>query len=190
MQVPLKIVFRNTDPSPAIEARIRERAARLERYHDRITSCDVVVEAPHRHRHKGNLYAVRIQLWSPAGDIIINRAGPHDHAHEDVYVALRDAFAAAERKLEDTERRRDHRVKTHEVPPHGKVVRIFHEEGYGFVETSEALEVYFHERSVVDGRFADLSIGDEVRIELVDNESEKGPQATTVRPIGKHHIVG
>jgi ribosomal subunit interface protein len=190
MQTPLKLVFRGVEPSPAIEARVRERAARLERFHDRITSCDVAIEAPHRHHRKGKLYVVRLQIRIPGGDIAINRAGPQHHAHEDPYVALRDAFDAAERKLEDAERRRDHRAKAHEVPLHGKVVRIFPQDGYGFVETSDGLEVYFHEHSVTDARFADLQTGDEVRLELAPKESEKGPQATTVRPIGKHHLVG
>lgn len=190
MQTPLKLVFRGLEPSPAIEARIRERADRLAQFHDRITSCEVAVEAPHRHHHKGKLYVVRLQIRIPGGgEIVINRAGPQDHAHEDPYVALRDAFDAAERKLEDAVRRRDHRAKQHELPLHGKIARIFPHDGYGFVETSDGLEVYFHQNTVMDGSFDDLKTGDEVRLELVENESDKGPQATTVRPIGKHHLV-
>jgi ribosomal subunit interface protein len=94
------------DASEAVEARIRERAARLERFYDRITSCHVVVQAPHRQRNKGNLYEVHIQLRVPGDEIVVNREGPNDHAHEDVYVAVRDAFAAMERRLEDFVRRR------------------------------------------------------------------------------------
>jgi cold shock CspA family protein/ribosome-associated translation inhibitor RaiA len=178
------------EPSPAIEARVRERAARLERFHTRITSCDVAVEAPHRHHNKGRLYVVRLQIRIPGGDIAINRAGPQDHGHEDPYVALRDAFDAAERKLEDAERSHDQRAKVHEVPLHGKVVRIFPQDGYGFIETSDGLDVYFHEHSVTGARFADLNPGDEVRLELAWHESEKGPQATTVHLVGKHHLLG
>ena len=106
MQSPLTVVFRGIEASAAIEARIRERSARLERFCDRITSCDVAVETPHRHHHRGVLYVVRLQIRVPGGDIVINRAGPHDHAHEDVYVALRDAFDAAERRLVDALDRR------------------------------------------------------------------------------------
>ncbi len=101
------------DPSPAIEAQVRERAERLERFYGRITSCDVVFDAPHRHHHKGRLYTVRLLLHIPGADIAVNRAGPQDHAHEDPYVAIRDAFDAADRMLEDTERRRDHRGRSH-----------------------------------------------------------------------------
>lgn len=102
MQTPLQISFRGMDPSPAVEARIRDKAARLERLHDRITSCHVVVQAPHRHQHQGNLYEVRIQLRIPGQhELVVNREGRLDPAHEDVYVAIRDAFQAAERLLAD-----------------------------------------------------------------------------------------
>lgn len=106
MQSPMKIVFRGMEPSPAMEARIRERAARLEQFCDRVTSCDVAIEAPHQHQHKGNLYMVRLQLRLPGLDIAVNRSGPRDHAHEDPYIALRDAFDAAERRIKDVVRAR------------------------------------------------------------------------------------
>jgi ribosomal subunit interface protein len=111
MNTPLKITYHGVDASPAIEARIHERVARLERFHSRITSCDVAIEEPHRQHKKGNLFSVRLLIRTPTGDVVINRAGPEDHAHEDFYVALRDAFDAAQRKLEDFSRvARAHRV--------------------------------------------------------------------------------
>src|SRR5687768_9550317 len=109
MNTPLKISYHGVDPSPAIEARIQERVARLERYHQRITSCEVAVEEPHHRHKKGNLYSVRLLIRTPTGEVVINRAGPEDHAHEDFYVALRDAFDAAQRKLEDQVRVRSGR---------------------------------------------------------------------------------
>jgi ribosomal subunit interface protein len=113
MELPLQISFRNMDPSPAVEERIRKKAAKLERFHDRIVGCNVVVEAPHRHQHKGKLYTVRLDISVPGKDIVVDRAGPADPAHEDVYVAIRDAFAAAARQLEDHARRMRGDVKTH-----------------------------------------------------------------------------
>jgi cold shock CspA family protein/ribosome-associated translation inhibitor RaiA len=190
MQLSSKISFHGVEPSEFVEARVRERIERLSsRASDRIDRCDVVIEAPHHRKHKGDLYTVRIKMHALGQDLIVDRAGPQDHSHEDVYVALRDAFDAAERRLDDCTRKREKTVKAHEVPPHGKVVRIFTQEGYGFVETSDAIEVYFHENSVVGSPFADLTIGDEVRVEMAVGESDKGPQATTVRLIGKHHLV-
>lgn len=116
MQFPLEISFRNMDPSPAVEARIREKAAKLERFHDRIIACTVVVEAPHRHQHKGKLYSVHIDISVPGKDLVVDRAKPLDHSHEDVYVAVRDAFNAAGRRLEDYTRRMRGDVKTHGSP--------------------------------------------------------------------------
>jgi len=105
MSIPLQISFRNMDPSPAVEERIRKKAAKLERFHDRIVGCTVVVEAPHRHHHKGKLYSVRVDISVPGKDVVVDRAKPVDHAHEDVYVAVRDAFDAAVRRLEDRTRK-------------------------------------------------------------------------------------
>jgi cold shock CspA family protein/ribosome-associated translation inhibitor RaiA len=191
MQQTAKVSFRGVEPSEAVEARVRERIDRLARTRgsDRIDRCEVVIEAPHHHKHKGELYAVSIRMHAPGHDLIIDHARPQDQAHEDVYVAVRDAFDAAERRIEDLARKRSQQVKTHEVPGHGKVVRLFPQDGYGFVETSEGLDVYFHENCVVGTPFDKLSLGDEVRVELAPDESEKGPQASTVRQLGKHHLV-
>jgi ribosomal subunit interface protein len=101
------------EPSEAVEARVRERAERLERYYDRITSCRVVVEAPHRHGRQGTLYHVRVDLTVPDGEILVTRERGDAHAHEDVYVAIRDAFDAARRSLEDFARRQRGEIKQH-----------------------------------------------------------------------------
>ena len=113
MQVPLQISFRNMDPSPSIEEVVREKAGKLERFFDRIVSCHVTVEAPHRHQHKGKLYKVRIDIGMPGKDVHVNQEGPKNQAHEDVYVAIRDAFDAAVRQLEDNARRMRGDVKSH-----------------------------------------------------------------------------
>jgi ribosome-associated translation inhibitor RaiA len=111
MQVPLEIVFHNVDRSPTVEAAVRKHAAKLELFADNITSCRVTVEAPHKNHQQGNLYTVRVDLRFPGGEVVANRSHSDDHAHEDVYVALRDAFKAARRQLQD--RRRIRRGKAH-----------------------------------------------------------------------------
>lgn len=118
MQLPLQITFRNVEPSEAIEARIRKEAKRLERFYDRIMGCRVVVELPHKHHHKGNLYHVRIDLTVPGGELVVNREPAQHQAYRDLYVAIRDAFDAVQRQLEDYVRRQRGDVKTHEVPSH------------------------------------------------------------------------
>jgi ribosomal subunit interface protein len=114
MQVPLQITFRHLAPSDAIEAKVRERAAKLERFAGHVTGCHVVIEAPHRHQHQGTLFHVTIDLVVPGGELIVNRAPQQHHAHEDAYVAIRDAFDAAVRRLEEFVQRRRVDVKHHE----------------------------------------------------------------------------
>ena len=81
-------------------------------------------------------------------------------------------------------------MKAHKVPPHGKVSALHAYDGYGFVTSADGQEVYFHKNAVVNGAFNKIAIGDEVRVALIEGESDKGPQATTVIPIGKHHLAG
>ncbi|MGB7542719.1 MAG: ribosome-associated translation inhibitor RaiA [Burkholderiales bacterium] len=108
MQIPLQITLRGIAQSDAIEAAIREKAAKLEQFHPHIMSCRVVVELPAQHKQRGKEFVVRIDIKVPEAEIAVNR----DHS-EDVYVALRDAFDAARRQLEDHARRRRGDVKTH-----------------------------------------------------------------------------
>lgn len=187
MQKPLEIRFHKMETSPAVEARIREKAAEIERFSDRITNCRVTVEKEHRRHHKGNLFRVRLDIGMPGREIAVTHTGRKDHAHEDVYVAIRDAFNAAVRRLEDHVRERRGKVKLHEVPLHGTVRMIDVEGDFGFIDTPEG-EVYFHRNSVVEGDFDQLEPGAEVRLEVAERESEQGWQATTVHVIGKHHL--
>jgi ribosomal subunit interface protein len=113
MQIPLQISFRNMDPSPAVEAIVREKAAKLDRFFERIVSCEVTVEAPHRRQHKGKLYRVRIDIGMPGKDVHVNQEGPKNQAHQDVYVAIRDAFDAAVRQVEDQAQRLRGDIKSH-----------------------------------------------------------------------------
>ena len=113
MQIPLQITYRDMDPSDAVSANIREKAEKIEHFAD-ITSCRVTVEAPHKHHHKGRLFAVKIDITVPGEEIVVTRSPDQHHAHEDIYVAIRDAFNAAKRQLEDYIRRRRGQVKRHE----------------------------------------------------------------------------
>jgi ribosome-associated translation inhibitor RaiA len=100
METPLHIHFRGMDTSPAVETSVRERLAKLERLGAHITRCDVTIEEPHRHQRKGRHFQVRIRLLVPSGEIAVDSHHGDDPGHEDLAVALRDAFAAAERQLE------------------------------------------------------------------------------------------
>jgi len=113
VRIPLQITWRGIDPSEAVEARIRKLAERLEKFSAHIISCQVIVEAPHKHGHQGRLYEVHIHVTTPGGSAVANREHRMEHSHEDVYVALRDAFRAVRRQLEDYERERRQDVKNH-----------------------------------------------------------------------------
>ncbi len=111
MEKPLEITFRGLDPSDAIENNIRERASKLERFFADIMSMQVVVEAPHKHQNKGKHYRVLIDIMVPEKEIVANRSPDDNAAHEDAYVAIRDAFEAAQRQLEAYRDRRTGNVK-------------------------------------------------------------------------------
>jgi cold shock CspA family protein/ribosome-associated translation inhibitor RaiA len=189
MQLPLQITFRNLDPIPTVEVKVRERVEELEQFFGRIISCRVVIEAPSRHHHKGNLYHIRVDLKVPGREIVVKRDPPEHHAHEDIYVAVRDCFDAVRRQLEDHVRRQRGDTKTHEVPSHGRIARLIAEGSYGFITAAEGGEIYFHRNAVADDGFDKLAVGDEVRFVVHASEGEKGPQASTVVPMGKHHLT-
>jgi len=110
MQIPMQITIRDFENSEALETHIREKAKKLDEFFNHIMSCRVVVEMPHKHHHQGKQFNVRIDIGVPGNEIVVNR----DYS-EDVYIALRDAFDAAKRQLEDYVRKIRGHVKTHEA---------------------------------------------------------------------------
>lgn len=177
--IPAEITFKNMDASPAVEARVVEQVSKLGRVADRIVRCHVTIESPHRHQHQGQIYRVRILLSVPGDDIVVSHESGN-RGHEDVYVAIRDAFRAAKRQLQDHVRIRRRETKHHEPPSFAKVTRLFAEDGFGFLETPDELEVYFHKNAVTNGSFAELQPGSKVRYVLAEGEGIEGPQASAV----------
>jgi ribosomal subunit interface protein len=184
MQQPVRLTFQEMEPSDAVAKWVEEHAAKLEKFYAPIVHCDVVIEAPHRHSQHGRLYAVRIDITVPGDEIVVSHQGPKDHAHEDIYVALRDAFHAARRQLKNVARKQRGRVKRHELPPHAQVTKHYIAEDFGFLEGPDEVEVYFHRNAVLNAAFDDLRIGSLVRYVLAEGEGEAGPQASTVELIG------
>jgi ribosomal subunit interface protein len=180
MKTPLQITFRDIEHSDAIEAHIREKAEKLETFFEPIMSCRVVVEMPHQHKQQGKIFNVRIDIGVPGSEIVVNR-----DRHEDVYVALRDAFDAAKRKLDDYSRRLRGDTKTHPQEHTGQVVRLVPEEGYGFIRCADGNELYFNSDNLVNIAFDQLQEGHEVK--FIEEMAAEGPQAKRVS-IGQHHI--
>jgi ribosome-associated translation inhibitor RaiA len=164
------------DASAAVAARLQEETDKLDRYLDRITSCRVTVEAPHRHHRYGDPFHIRIELGVPGKELVVTREPTLKHEgqgechkrldveapHKDVYVAIRDAFKAMRRQLQDYVHCLRHDVKRHHPAPHAKVSKLFPKESYGFIETPDGREIYFHKNSVLNSSFEHLDIGNEV----------------------------
>jgi ribosome-associated translation inhibitor RaiA len=116
----LQLTFRDI-PSPRLselEARVRQRAAKLERYCDHIVSCRVAIERPHRAGDSGNPYRVRIDLTVPPGHEVVVRKEPGDSDPlVDVVTVVNVAFEAAERRLKALVERQRGETKTHDPPP-------------------------------------------------------------------------
>jgi ribosomal subunit interface protein len=172
MKVALQVTFRDMPRSDAVEAEIRRRAAKLEDFCDRIMSCRVTVETPGAHKHQGKLFAVHVDVKVPGEEIASTRR----QENEDVYVAIRDAFEAVRRRLEDYMRRSRGETKRHEPLLRGRVVRLF-DDGHGFIEDGEGNEYYFDEAGVV--RPGDrLVVG--TAVEFLGEAAAQGLQAKRV----------
>jgi cold shock CspA family protein/ribosome-associated translation inhibitor RaiA len=180
MQAPLQIAFRDSQPSDQIRAEIEKEARRLEKFYDRITACNVVVTTPSLlHHRRGGLFKINLHITLPQHkDIIVNRTHDDVHQHEHISVAIRDAFTAAKRQIEDAVRQMRGDVKQDIAADRGRVSKLIAGENYGFIETADGREIYFHRNSVLDGAFERLKVGAEIR--FVEEAGEKGPQASTV----------
>ena len=185
MQLNPEITFRGLDSSPAMEAKIRERFARLDRLYSRIMGCRVAVECDHRHHHKGKLFHVRIDLTVPGSELVVSRDPEKNRAHEDAYVAIRDAFDAMERRLESYTHRQRGDVKAHEQPAVGLVSEITPD--YGRIDAADGRSLYFHRNSVINDGFEALEVGSTVR--YMETSDDEGAKATTVIPAGIGEVV-
>jgi len=178
MDIPPEIAFRRVTPTPAMHQLVSDEIDRLDELDDRLISCRVMVELP-QHRHEtGDLYAVRIDMNVAGEELVISRTPPGHHTHEDPLQAIGEAFDKARRVLDDAKKRRQGRVKHHESRTDGIVVKLFPDEGYGFIESTDGVDVYFHQNAVRNEGFADLEVGSRVR--FTEEQGDQGPQAIAV----------
>jgi ribosome-associated translation inhibitor RaiA len=106
MQTPLQVTFEGCEPSEAVRAAIGREVERLEEHNHRIIGCRVSVIAPsHKHRH-GNGFQVHIWLTIPQHEnIVVDHESSDDARYEHVEVAIKDAFTAARRQVDDRKQR-------------------------------------------------------------------------------------
>lgn len=183
VQRPIRITFKGVDPSPAVEAQIKAKVETLERFFGRLIGCEVVIEHLAKHSRKGNPFGVRLDLRVPGGPPIAVSHPHHDRPdHDDPYIAIRDAFNAAKRQLQDRARKLRGEVKHHAEPNLGRVWHLVVPERFGFIiAADDGTEIYFHEHALVGAEYDDLVVGDEVSYVIHEKEGEKGPQASTVK---------
>lgn len=168
-----QVTIRDIPNSDALENHIQEKAQKLNQFHQRITSCHVVVEMPQKHKHQGKLFNVKVDISVPGKELVVTHK-----KNEDVYIAIRDAFNALARRLETYAQRQRGHVKNHEKKSHGEITRLFPEEGYGFIEGADGDERYFTAANVAFPRFKKLSVGDKVR--FLTHVATRGLQAQRV----------
>ena len=95
----------HSEPSEAIRSEVEKQAKRLEKFYDRITSCHVTVIAPTMKRRHGDVFKIDICIAMPQHkEILVSKAHGDAPEHEHVTVAIKDAFAAAQRQIEDAAR--------------------------------------------------------------------------------------
>ena len=104
-----QIVFHNIDQSTSISDAVNKRISKLRRFCDRILAGRVVLDSPHNNHHKGKVYSVGLEIHTPSKEVRVNQEQHDNHAHENLYVAIRDAFNAAERQLKAIDKK--HRVE-------------------------------------------------------------------------------
>jgi ribosomal subunit interface protein len=180
MKQALQITFHGMDRSDAVEQAARRKAEHLDRFAADIMACHVMVELLQKHQHQGRPFGVRIDLTLPGHELVVNRV-----EHEDVYVALRDAFDDMKRQLEDVVRQRRGDEKQHPRELHGEVARLDDAGGFGFIRTHDGDEYYFGRDNLSSGRFEQLAVGTEVQ--FIAEVAEQGRQAKRVS-LGKHHV--
>jgi len=170
---PVKIVVRDMPSSPALEDHIKKKVQKLAQYYNRINSFHVMIEIPQKTHHKGKQFCVKLDLTVPGRELVVNRK-----MNEDVYVAIRDAFHAMIRKLEDYTRRRRGEVKVHESANYGYVKKLVADESFGFIQGMDGLEYYFSLTNVSYPSFDQLQIGDIVH--FIGATADEGFQAHRV----------
>lgn len=187
MQVPAQIDFQGMQPEQRLRNAIDTHVAALEKRFGRVTACRVVLKGPGGHHRTGGLYEVNIHLSLPDGrDVDIARTASADERHADVDFAINDAFKRARRRLQDEVRRMRGQVKTPERAPIGKITQLDAAGGFGFLESEDGREIYFHGNSLLNADFRKLTVG--ARVAFAEEMGDKGPQASTVKLLGKHDL--
>jgi cold shock CspA family protein/ribosome-associated translation inhibitor RaiA len=185
MKVPMELAFRNVEKTDALLDLINKKVAKLERVCGYISSCRIAIERDQLHQDAGNPWRIRIDMTVPPGhELVVRRESSEGYLHDPLPMMIRLAFDAAQKQLKKLTDLQHYEVKSHvELSTVGTIVRLFPEQDYGFLYTTDGRDIYFHRNSVLNGDFDRLIIGTTVRFS--ESMGEAGPQATTVEIIEK-----
>jgi ribosome-associated translation inhibitor RaiA len=185
MESPPQIAFKNMETSEALERLIAKRIDRLERLSDRITSCRVVVEVPHRSPGSGKVpLAIAVEVELPGRPLLVAKAEEDRRSLKpDDASFVNQAFEAIERQLRETKEVRNREAVARQESDNvtGVITRLFPEQDYGFVEIVGSPELYFTRNAVIGFDFDQLEVGAMVQVTIASMEGPMGPQASSVR---------
>lgn len=189
MQVPPEIAFRDVTPTDQLKSMILERIDGLETAHHRLVSCRVIVENTTPSRRSGAIHRVHLEIGVPGHSVVIEREPPRVGKPRDVESLVDEAFDVARRRVRELKRKQNGEVKTHELPPHGRVVQVLTDHTgvrYGFLLSGDGRQIYFHQNAVRGVDIDELEVGDEVR--FVEAGGNDGPQASAVERIDSRAV--
>jgi len=188
MQIPLEVSFRNVKKTKTLELLLQKKITKLETICNYITSCQIAIEKKNQHQQNGNPFRVRISLSiPPSHKLVVRRESSEGDLHDDLRSVIGNAFDAARHQLEKVVEKQRNDVKTHLTNnTNGIINKLFPDEGYGFIQSVDGGEIYFHRNSVRHGDFNRLKIGTGVYFH--QEEGEDGPQASTLQIIDKSSL--
>jgi cold shock CspA family protein/ribosome-associated translation inhibitor RaiA len=171
----VRIDGRNLEILPEWREKIEEELARLQKhYHNPILHARVEIIGTAHHRL--GAFEVHLVVSIPGDTITLMRQG------DMVMPLVVEAFDVLDRRLAEHAQVVQQQIKTHEeVAQHGRVVRLFPDDDYGFIESDEGLEVYFHAHAVKKGKFSHLMPGTPVK--FTQEAGDQGPQAIWVQAL-------
>jgi cold shock CspA family protein len=186
MQTAVEIDFQGLNADSALRRLVEKHVATMEERFGEFAWCRVVIKAPSDHHRNGAPYDVNIHILLHRGrDVDIGRATADDVRRADPVFAVNDAFRRALRRLQERARRRRGEVKSHNGLSVATVKSI-NGHDFGFLETADGREIYFHRNSVLNDGFVQLAPG--ARVTYCEETGLKGPQASTVKLLGKHGL--
>lgn len=188
MKVPAEITYRDVDKTSAIDNLVQEKIAKLERVCGYLNSCRIAIEKVQDRPRSGSPFRVRIDMTVPPSHELVADSHPNEqNQYVELDTVIRDAFSRAERQLKELTRqqRESDRAQNQNLEDDvtALVVRLFRDQGYGFIKTLSGEEIYFHQNSVIHDDFDRLEVGTAVR--FVAQPGEQGLQASTVQIVDK-----